>query len=78
MDNMKDEIEDIMGRIKGNLIASDKNLILLIFDSFNQRLTRLEKSLKPNLYSILNLIIESIKVIAMLILAYTIWKLNSG
>ena len=73
---MNDEMQGILDRIAGNIKTADKTLLMLLFQSHEERLQRLEKKLKPGIYNILNLAIQILQPIAILILAYVLSKMT--
>ena len=75
-DVMDKDTQGILDRITNNIKTADKTLLMLLFQSHEERLQRLEKKLKPGIYNILNLAIQLLQPIAILILAYVLSKMT--
>ena len=74
--DMDKDMQGVLDRIASNIKNTDKSLLMLLFESHEERLQRLEKKLKPGIYNILNLAIQLLQPIAILILAYVLSKMT--
>jgi hypothetical protein len=75
---MLSEIQETIEKIKSNMMATDKSLLLIMFENFDKRIARLEKQFSPSFYNILNLIVQYLQAIALFVLAYCIYRLSRG
>ena len=73
---MDEDMQRVLDRIASNIKNTDKSLLMLLFESHEERLQRLEKKLKPGIYNILNFAIQLLQPIAILILAYVLSKMT--
>ena len=73
---MDKDMQGVLDRIASNIKNTDKSLLMLLFQSHEERLVMLEKKLRPGIYNILNLAIQLLQPIAILILAYVLSKMT--
>ena len=73
---MDNDMQGKLDRIADNVKTADKTLLMLLFQSHEERLVMLEKKLRPGIYNILNLAIQLLQPIAILILAYVLSKMT--
>ena len=73
---MDEDMQRVLDRIASNIKNTDKSLLMLLFQSHEERLVMLEKKLRPGIYNILNLAIQLLQPISILILAYVLSKMT--